>query len=739
MVAIDCFKIDGYNTTEDSVDVRIASTAFLPQSIVLYFKRSNDKEMLEIFLDNLENKRRNLPYRDKLSFFFLNREFESLVDAKQPAAIRTDVVREYLKNLNVYESHTLDSVGEKCNEEEYFHLMNKILSEQDKNDDHLYKIFEKYSSEYDGEKYFFINNYTEFMKHHQKESLDNDQASRIIRTHLDQEKNHKPDQDAGFCWDYEEFTDYLCSDENSLINPVDDQVHHDMTQPLSKYWINSSHNTYLTGGQIDGTADLRAYEQVLRLGVRCVEIDVWSGSSAGGECMPLVYHGIGVPVSTTLKLDQVLRTINKYAFIRSEYPLIISIEDHCNAENQIVMARLFVETFGDKLVTKKLSQGETFLPSPEHLKHRIILKGYCSDHEESIAENAEKDPLFIDHIQMKKANCQWKEKELFLKGKDLMFESAENKLLLNAYKEPYFVGKTSSDRLNDYLEHVRGKTNGNFLVRLSEEKMLIIVIFYRKKFMNYPIKLENKMFKVDGKNEFHNLNELITYYQQNYFANGVVKLKSPFPMNWVHLNMQWFYGAMDKDLSGKMLMQRKKKGVFLVREFIENKLCYSIDYFDGNTVQQIEVSVDSEGKVLHTGIDLERRFRNLTEFVNYIHTFPLKHGTKLKGGLKLKGKVIVEENSFRRGESIKIRSIVGSLAFDQTNRSISVDSIDLSVDDKREVIENTISLEKCEILKKTDQCLELTTRKGEKFELSTEAKIEKLISILNYAKSNDEV
>ena len=122
MVAIDCFKIDGYNTTEDSVDIRIASTAFLPQSIVLYFKRSNDKEMFEIFLDNLENKRRNLPYRDKLSFFFLNREFESLVDAKQP-------VREYLKNLNVYESHTLDSVGEYCNEEEYFHLMNKILSE----------------------------------------------------------------------------------------------------------------------------------------------------------------------------------------------------------------------------------------------------------------------------------------------------------------------------------------------------------------------------------------------------------------------------------------------------------------------------------------------------------------------------------------------------------------------------------------------------------------------------------
>ena len=157
-------------------------------------------------------------------------------------------------------------------------------------------------------------------------------------------------------------------------------------------------------------------------------------------------------------------------------------------------------------------------------------------------------------------------------------------------------------------------------------------------------------------------------------------------------------------------------------------------------MQQIDVSVDNEGKVLHTGIcNLERNFKNLTEFVNYIHTFPLKLGTKLKGGLKLKGKVISEENSVKRGESIKIRSIVGSYALDQTNRSISVDNIEISVDDKREVIENTISLEKCDILKKSDQSLELTTRRGEKFELFTEAKIDKLITILNFAKNNEEV
>ena len=45
----------------------------------------------------------------------------------------------------------------------------------------------------------------------------------------------------------EGFTRYLSSEENSIIPPEKLDLSEDMTLPLSHYFINSSHNTYLTG------------------------------------------------------------------------------------------------------------------------------------------------------------------------------------------------------------------------------------------------------------------------------------------------------------------------------------------------------------------------------------------------------------------------------------------------------------------------------------------------------------
>ena len=51
-------------------------------------------------------------------------------------------------------------------------------------------------------------------------------------------------------WDVEEFCGYLLSQTNDLENPQKLDLHQDMTRPLAQYWINSSHNTYLTSGQV---------------------------------------------------------------------------------------------------------------------------------------------------------------------------------------------------------------------------------------------------------------------------------------------------------------------------------------------------------------------------------------------------------------------------------------------------------------------------------------------------------
>ena len=73
-----------------------------------------------------------------------------------------------------------------------------------------------------------------------------------------------------------------------------------------------------------------------------------------------------------------METINRSAFVTSPYPIILSIENHCSLLQQSRMATIFMQVFGEKLVTKFLFEADfsedVHLPSPSQLKYRILIK-----------------------------------------------------------------------------------------------------------------------------------------------------------------------------------------------------------------------------------------------------------------------------------------------------------------------------------------------------------------------------
>ncbi|KIW22493.1 uncharacterized protein PV07_12376 [Cladophialophora immunda] len=139
-------------------------------------------------------------------------------------------------------------------------------------------------------------------------------------------------------------------------------------QPLGEYFISSSHNTYLTGWQVGGTASAETYLTALRHGCRCVEIDCWNGQDG----QPRVTHG-RTRTSSVLFSD-CINAIQRCAFDVSPYPVIISLEVHCDAEQQAKMVHIMNDVFGERLLVYPLPGFTTQLPSPEDLKYKILIK-----------------------------------------------------------------------------------------------------------------------------------------------------------------------------------------------------------------------------------------------------------------------------------------------------------------------------------------------------------------------------
>lgn len=149
------------------------------------------------------------------------------------------------------------------------------------------------------------------------------------------------------------------------------QVHHDMDSPLAHYFLFTGHNSYLTGNQLSSDSSVEPIIKALKKGVRVIELDLWPNNEKndvkvchGGYEKNIIYQIInpdefGLPTMGLiwslfeLKLQQkcrtltapvdlikCLRAIKDHAFDASEYPVVITFEDHLTADLQASVAKV---------------------------------------------------------------------------------------------------------------------------------------------------------------------------------------------------------------------------------------------------------------------------------------------------------------------------------------------------------------------------------------------------------------
>uniref|UniRef100_A0A672HKA1 phosphoinositide phospholipase C n=1 Tax=Salarias fasciatus TaxID=181472 RepID=A0A672HKA1_SALFA len=142
----------------------------------------------------------------------------------------------------------------------------------------------------------------------------------------------------------EGFARYLNGEENSIIPPEKLDQSEDMTLPLSHYFINSSHNTYLTANPTFPTL---------------------------GNLLQLLF--------------EVIEAIAECAFKTSPFPVILSFENHVDSpKQQAKMAEYCRSIFGDALLTEPLEkyplESGVPLPSPMELMGKILVKNKKKHH-----------------------------------------------------------------------------------------------------------------------------------------------------------------------------------------------------------------------------------------------------------------------------------------------------------------------------------------------------------------------
>ncbi|KAK2157223.1 hypothetical protein LSH36_195g03078 [Paralvinella palmiformis] len=204
------------------------------------------------------------------------------------------------------------------------------------------------------------------------------------------------------------FCRYLMSDENAPVFLDRLDIYQDMDQPLSHYYINSSHNTYLTGRQFGGKSSVEMYRQVLLAGCRCIELDCWDGKGEDQE--PIITHGKAM--CTDILFRDVIYAIRDTAFVTSEWPVILSFENHCSKPQQYKLAKYCEDVLGDMLLMK------AFPEHPNKLKHSVGFEIFRLEPGVPLPSPSKLLKKILIKNKRLKPEVEKRQLELFLKGQE---------------------------------------------------------------------------------------------------------------------------------------------------------------------------------------------------------------------------------------------------------------------------------------------------------------------------------